>query len=158
MNDMFESDLTRQEIAAWAWLAGLIDGEGWIGLSQPHEHSLGQIFLRIIMTSQKTVERIKEISHVGSIRQLPPQKSHHKTAYSWQAESREAAGVLRRCLPFLVTKKSQAELALEDAEITRLQPRGLTVPFGLRARREKLRESMRQLNAKGRGDGSGPER
>lgn len=133
-NSTFIESIERQAQASWdfasqeerelyAWLAGIVDGEGSIFILR-HYHKRDKrwdfyLRIKVSMTSKETILRLKQIAKVGSIQQ-EKQRPPHRVLFTWTASSREAAAVLQCCYPFLVTKKSQASLALEFAESHKL--------------------------------------
>ena len=109
-----------EEKAQWGWMAGILDGEGWIGIkiARTKRGFLdSQLLVQVAMTHQKTVQRLKELSHTGFIRQNKKRKPQHKTQYRWTCYGIGAASVLRLCLPWLITKKEHALLGLDFQEI-----------------------------------------
>ena len=147
--------MTREKIAQWAWVAGILDGEGCIAIDKAKisgHKDYGGLIVTVCMTSQDTVVRLQEITHVGSIRPRKDKRTTRKRTYQWRAYSREAAALLHHCFPFLVTKRPQASLALQYAEIMKFQRHtspGKPVPSASLARRQCLREAIAQLNQKG---------
>lgn len=135
-----------QEKEQWAWLAGIIDGEGAIGLGTEAEQ---QVNLQVSMTHQATIERLREITNVGYIvAWLPkgPTKSKtYKKAYKWQCKSRDAVAVLRLCLPWLYTKKEEALIAIEYMN---MNPERKRIPASISARRMALRKKLMKLHAR----------
>ena len=142
--------MSEKEKSRWAWLAGLIDGEGSIDIHRSKsKRSLQASYVARIaigMTHKDTILRIKEITGLGYIAKriqhsnLPTQKVY----YVWTATTARTAVILRNCLPFLYTKKKHAEVALaliEDIEIHQSDQSHSRSEY-----REKLRLLMRDLN------------
>jgi hypothetical protein len=126
-----------------AWLAGLIDGEGCISVVRqvrPDRPSVRYwIQLRLQMTHFPTLERVQELTGIGKVH---PRKSHvpeiGKQPWYWNVASREAADVLKAVLPYLVTKRIEAELAMEFWLLPRtFFPKGGAIPV-TQAERERL--------------------
>ena len=95
-----------------AWAAGIIDGEGWIGLSSV---SRGYRCLRIevAQTDIRLPYKLKEIFMCGSVK---PQRHNArrgwKPVWRWYVSGEDAANVLRLTLQWLVVKREQAEIAI----------------------------------------------
>ena len=159
-----------EEKGQWGWMAGILDGEGSIGIiiaRTKRGYFDSQLKVQVGMTHQKTIQRLKEISHVGFIRQVRKRKSHHKIQYRWICGGEKAAAVLRLCLPWLITKKDQALLALAFSDIQELEKKGRAggrLVGGRRtgskplsaisiSRRKALAEALHILNKRGT-DGS----
>lgn len=99
-----------------AWLAGIIDGEGCIGLYSGGNGDGKSHYLRltVVNTDQPMLERAKAITGTGTIRvsRLTADKQRRQT-WIWECNSGNAARVLSSVYPFLVTKQRQAQMALE---------------------------------------------
>lgn len=98
-----------------AYLAGLIDGEGYIGVKRTHRRDA---------TSPIFHERIQvRMVHEGAIALLAAtlggnyyrEKAHANNGrplYCWQASDALAARILERVLPYLIVKRAAAENVL----------------------------------------------
>ena len=100
----------------WAWLAGFIDGEGYIVLhkSKNPRYKTGIHWLpRIVIAnnSKSTLEFIMQTVGKGTIYSMNKSRSHWQLHFT-SAQLRES--VLSNILPYLVTKHREAEL-LQDA-------------------------------------------
>ena len=145
--------LSEEEKLQWAWFAGIMDGEGTIGIylyKDKEGHRQDVLQVGIEMAHEPTIKQIDDIARVGSIqvRHRPP----WKPMFGWHASNREAASVLRYCMPFLVTKKAQAELGIEFMELKRLTRRGgqgATLALSDISRRERIQQAIQQLNKRG---------
>lgn len=95
-----------------AYLAGIFDGEGSIGVSSrsPIHHSLS---VTVASTSEELIRWIWVMTGVGtiSVSSRPPRKA----AFYWRCFSRQAASVLEQIGPLLIVKRSQVDPALEFA-------------------------------------------
>jgi hypothetical protein len=92
--------------ALLGWCAGLLDGEGSIGIYG------GNVQVRIVMTHEATIRRVHEVLGVGRIRRWRP-RGIRRAAWRWYAGgSRSAHAVLTALRPLLVTKAAEADLAL----------------------------------------------
>ncbi len=146
--------IPKDGLLHWAWLAGIIDGEGGIYIETQHnkkDRATTQFTLRleVTMTHRVTIERIHTMTNCGNFKSYQPKKQNRKPYFRWQASSREAAAILRLCLPFLVTKREQAEVALKFAEIASFPTGGRPTPEGILAHRQRLAESLKILNKGG---------
>jgi len=108
--------MTQEERERYAWLAGIIDGEGAIFMSKRKRNDRNyqqyDLVLRIEMNSESTIRRVKEIAGVGRIYKDSSRPSRYKTGFIWVAYDHEAAAVIRHCLPYIHTKERHARLAL----------------------------------------------
>lgn len=136
------------------WTAGMIDGEGSICIAR-RKRKTGRIHhdlqIQICMTDEPTVDHLQELWG-GSICFIDT--SHYgngtwKDQFKWIIASSTAEEVLRVVLPHLVTKKPQAELALEFRQT--IGVKGKRVTPETFAIREEYHHRLRKLNRKGRG-------
>lgn len=111
-----------------AWLAGLIDGEGSIGIwrYQRRGNRSGWAFrpvVEIFNTNRLLIDRILEI--VGpawsAVKDLP-RKSHHKQCWKVAIRARAISDTLTRVHPFLVAKAEQAQLVVAFCEVRKASP------------------------------------
>lgn len=98
-----------------AWVAGLLEGEGWIGLTSPTAAAIRHPCISIKMTDEDVVRRVFAIVGAGTFRLAsagPSTKSGmpRKQPYQWSKSGREFAIALyeqlkpwlgeRRCARF----------------------------------------------------------
>lgn len=149
-----------------AYLAGLIDGEAYVGVTRAMTSKSAKgckrgiayrLLLSISMTDSRPLEFAQRITRIGVVKKrAPPLNPNHKQAFVWQAWSRECAQILTRVRQFLVVKAEVADLCIEFQQLMRQPGR-----FGLSDeewdRREEIAHHIRLLN---RGDnrGKGPKR
>lgn len=99
-----------------AYLAGIIDGEGTIGIygNNPSNPGSYHVVLIINNTSEPLLDTLK--GWIGGSKTRtgggPPDPMH---AQNWQLVlwQHRAAQVIRQCRPYLIIKAAQADLALE---------------------------------------------
>ena len=148
--------LSPDEQTDWAWLAGIIDGEGCITITGAQRGWGWQdiLYLGIGMTHKPTIDRIVEIIGAGKCHQFDPMKVKSmrggKIFYSWYAINKTAGQIIRLCFPFLVTKKAQAEIALEYDIILRQCKQKAYHPYPPcgKALRKYYYRKIRELNGR----------
>ena len=92
------------------WAAGVIDGEGCIGIYRA-SFTL-QLVLRVANIDPKMILKLEDLFG-GHIRVSSPDKRpRRRRAFHWIIRDRRAENVLRKLLPFLVTKHDEAVIAL----------------------------------------------
>lgn len=97
----------------WAYIAGLFDGEGWVGIVRRTGRN-GRCILMISLgnTNRPVIDWLKAKlrGHVaeGSPKRDPRWKHH----WVWSANQTHAAAILRNIAPFLIIKKPATDLAL----------------------------------------------
>jgi hypothetical protein len=143
---MYQEDKTK-----WSYLAGMVDGEGCIGMwrtkARAHDFATsgktyGSFNLRIQIynTSEELMKWL--VANFGGVyhsRVLASVK--HKNSYNWRPKGEaNTKKMLLGMLPYLVIKREQAKLALEYIALPRNSPK----------EREPLYQRIRQLNQKGK--------
>lgn len=125
--------MIRKRELAIAWAAGLIDGEGHIGIGSQQPRYRGRkdgqlspiayhVRLSVEMTDEKTVRRLAELfgNKVTTRRRRSKDgRSFYKRQWGWKVSGRTCEPVLRELLPHLVTKQAEASVALEWFDIPR---------------------------------------
>lgn len=97
----------------WAYLAGIIDGEGCIGVYWDKSSKTYKLTLAISSTSVEWLIALQEKFGLGNVHvQKHKAKKNWKLQAHWSLTHSHAQEILRGCLPYLGIKKSQAELAL----------------------------------------------
>ena len=118
--------LTREELA---YMAGFFDGEGCIGAYAPRKYS---IIVSIGQNDPTILIRLKKL-YGGTL--TGPDKGAH---YKWQVSARKAEKFLRDILPWLVSKREQALIAIELAD----RPSYQRVAGGVPEEEKKYRASL----------------
>ena len=100
-----------------AYIAGLFDGEGNIGIvkRRNHPHATTPIYhlvARVGMVDE-IIPRWLQMAFGGYIHRRRRPDPKHRDVYTWSVGYGTAADFLKTILPFLKLKKPQAELALE---------------------------------------------
>lgn len=101
-----------------AWAAGFVDGEGCIALIHHKQQIKGVWYesfvlrLSVANTDLRSLHRLQEMFG-GSIHSARrPLRVTHKPCWNWYCQSAKAETALTALLPYLFTKKEQAELGL----------------------------------------------
>jgi hypothetical protein len=112
-----------------AWLAGLFDGEGSVGLSfRRYKGKTGKgawtIRLNICNTHGPTIQRVRDIVGFGDGQiRVPADRPHKRPVFAWVAESLAAETFLKLMEPYSVTKAEQIASALAARDLWRRAPR-----------------------------------
>lgn len=140
-----------------AWVAGIIDGEGCIHISRnrasTHTHATTlrhSLYLKVTMGHKPTVDRLHALFQLGSVQKATAaRKKVWNAAFSWVCCGQSAAEVLRQCLPYLLTKAKEAEVALAFVALPKASRggRGGTkeTPVRLLRQRDRLCLKLRKL-------------
>jgi len=103
-----------------AWFAGFFDGEGSITISKnpslrrSRRTPLYRLCIVVSNTDPRTIHKIRQIWGVGSINFQPYTRKHknNKPIWRWQATCNQAARILWFSYSYLISKKSEAEIAI----------------------------------------------
>ena len=140
----------------YAYIAGIIDGEGCIDLfkRKSAKYVAGyQLAPRITVTNTDIclLEYIKDFTNLGTISTYErPNKPHWKRAHLWQLYgSDNIKFFLESLLPYLRVKKQQACLLISFVSKTSKHHQGLSDDE--RKEQQIIFDQMKLLNKKGRG-------
>ncbi len=97
-----------------AYLAGLLDGEGTIGLTTKGDQYRG--YLSITSTNAPVIEWVQQITGLGSVANRGPGALGRKTRYGWMVFGSSVVTVLTQVLPYLRIKQTNAEHLLKFYE------------------------------------------
>lgn len=148
---MAELNLTDTEAA---YIAGLIDGEGCVGVyvitrSRREISPQFTIFMSVAMTDEKTVKWLHKVIGFGSVHVYKNSKrdpEKYKPAWIYKVATRQAAQLLARIIPFMITKREQAELLVEIIEIRRFSTR---IQQANPTRQLEIARRVKSLNSRG---------
>jgi hypothetical protein len=109
------TDHQFQRQLKYAWLAGIIDGKGNITIKQDNRKTLYTARLDVELHHEGTILTCREVFGNGFLNQRR-RAPHLELLYLWGCAHRDTINMLNILLPFLVTKKKQAECILKFAE------------------------------------------
>lgn len=136
-----------------AYVAGLLDGEAYIGaIRRAPERSHGvsprySIRVAVMMADEAPIRVIAGLAGAEASVYLRDrkQKQHHSPMWVIDLEADRAYALLRAVLPFLICKRAQAEFACELFELKRARARnGKAIEAELLARFDLLYLAMRR--------------
>jgi hypothetical protein len=90
-----------------AWLAGIIEGEGYISCYPAGATKVPQIRIRVKMTDEDVVARVAALCGVRHRKEAPPPRPHHKQQYVATITCGKAEALLRRILPLLGERRTE---------------------------------------------------
>jgi len=127
-----------------AYIAGLLDGEGTISISNQF-----YMAVRIRNTDKEAMHWLKGIFPLARLYTIMPRQPTHKTSYSLELSGDNASDLLKHLLPFLRIKKRQALLAIHFINERHLRaPRpGHKLHHSVIAKRKQYYIEMKQLNS-----------
>lgn len=134
----------------WAYLAGIMDGEGSFSIARggrkpSKDHPNGYINWQLKISIGNTNENLHDwlLKNVGGAKYIGhrPKTDKHKPGYNWQLHGKDnMKEFIKGVLPYIVLKKQQALLALESIATEGKNPE---------LRREQWLK-MKTLNRKGK--------
>ena len=98
-------------VAQNAYLGGIIDGEGYIGICKTTETSY---LLRVVVTttSRELVDWIQTTTGLGKIKERDLSSRNRQNIFEWKVFGRQAGTLLKAVVPYLLVKKAQAIIGL----------------------------------------------
>lgn len=88
-----------------AWLAGLLEGEGYFQVTKPRKNNPSLSLIRLGMTDKDTVEKAASILNVPVCEKVYPNK---KNVYSFSLSRKDdVEKVLLHILPFMSKRRSE---------------------------------------------------
>jgi len=102
-----------------AYLAGLLDGEGYLGFTVNKSYpprTFYQPVMKVAMTDKKMIEWLQN-SFGGSFFTRVPKNPKHKVSYWWDISGKNLKAILLRIHPYLKLKKPQCEILLKKFKI-----------------------------------------
>jgi hypothetical protein len=92
---------------AWAWVAGLIEGEGWIGPSPASSSVRPRPVVGVESTDEDVIERLAAFAGTGMITQLDRKPGRWKPTSRWSTRRRsDVRRVLTAVLPHLGERRT----------------------------------------------------
>ena len=90
-----------------AWLAGLLEGEGYFQITKPRHHHPTQIVIRLSMTDKDVVEKAAKLLNNVPINEKA-KTTERKTIYAISLTKRdEVEKVLLQILPYMGSRRTQ---------------------------------------------------
>ena len=139
----------------YAWAAGIIDGEGCIAMTRAkvgvnrRKTESFQVRISVRMTHGDTIRRLHELFGGTFKRARSRDPLRHKSTFEWFVGDLATETTLRLVTPFLITKRSQAELVLKyRAECCPPINGGICAPVLVQRRRRDF-DRLPSLNNKG---------
>ena len=134
------------------WLAGVVDGEGTIGIykqKRPGNKLEVRYFanLEVVGTHRGFVEKVANMIQTPlCVKDQQRRNPHCKKAYGARIQRRLVPRVAETILPYLVIKKEQAELVLEFSHLMYQAPVHTASLF---PKFEEMYQRMKVLNKRG---------
>ena len=149
----YEAMVSQVSEIDWARLAAFIDGEGtvYINTEKPRKPNWSpRYFLSVMITnSDPRLMAWLKGTFFSSVYLVKGGRSplSRKPIMRWQANGQVAATVLRRCLPYFVMKKAQAEIGIAFESLKTSNRGRRKVSDAEIAAREQHRLGIQKLNS-----------
>jgi hypothetical protein len=144
--------MKKEDAIKWAWLGGFMDGEGsfYLVLQKRYANKSGfrmPTVVDVSNTDMRLINRVIEITEMGTIRKCTKEIENHKPSWKVDFKRHEVIKLIPKLLPFLVSKKRQAEIIYELA----VRMSGHNVRYSQTEWNEiiKLYNECRMLNRRG---------
>ena len=146
----------RVSPAILGYVAGIIDGEGTIGINRatfPKQPQLSVRYTAILSvgnTDYKVIDLL--LSLFGGHVVIRPATERHKKFHVWLARGPHARAILELVGPHLLLKRAQSELLIEfvrDFRSFKGGPRTRRIGADELARRERIWRAIKSLNRTG---------
>lgn len=101
-----------------SYLAGLIDGEGYIGFiaNRQEYRTFYQPTLKVVMTDKNIIEWLRD-SYGGYFYERKPKQENHKISYEWEISGKTLKEILIKIRPYLRIKQKQCDILLKKYKI-----------------------------------------
>ncbi len=105
------NDLTEVQKA---YIAGFFDGEGCISISKYQgKNNRTPVYSLQVVIVQKGIDALFEMYELVGVGSFHERKKYHVGTYEWRIPPIDAADFLKEILPYLKSKKQEAEIAIE---------------------------------------------
>lgn len=105
----------RDIIFSYAYMAGILDGDGYICVSRQKTNKL-LIKFGLEQCFKELPYYLKQ-TFGGNIQVRSPKKEEHRISYVWNAKIKEAKEICEKCFPFLIEKKDRVKILLSIIEL-----------------------------------------
>ena len=89
-----------------AYIAGLIDGEGTITLTQEHRNERRRLVVSISNTEKQLLEFVQTAVGAGRITNKRTYRAKHTPSFTYKITNRQALELLRQIQPYLLSYKA----------------------------------------------------
>lgn len=132
-----------------AYIAGILDGEGSLSINRRAKRGNSGFDhcpdVRIEMSSRKVIDFLASTGF-GSTCSRPPRT--HKPMHLWWLRRPEIAELLEQVVPYMIEKKTQAELLIRLSRMREQNTDRRPVADEERRQREEIYDSVKKLNRK----------
>ena len=104
-----------------AYLAGIVDGEGSVVCTKHRDNPSWRLV--VVNTQLDLLNWCVDVTAVGSIhkKNFDTNLKQNFTCYTWSCYSKKAGSVLRQIIPYMLLKRTKAQIALHDINVLQAQ-------------------------------------
>jgi hypothetical protein len=113
----------------WAYLAGIIDGEGSVMFTRPGKGKNRAPQVTVASSDRELVDYLVE-QHGGSVSSKPARQPTHRDSWAWRVTNQRALRILEGVLPYLRIDKKRNRAKLLVSEYPGTVNRGGHYPEG----------------------------
>ena len=132
-----------------SYLAGFIDGEGYIALKIDRSKSNGKLYytpiIKIAQTDESIIRWIKESYGGWYYKREYKEDSHSKDSYYWTLTGTNLKPFLQKVYPYLKLKKKQCKLVLQKIKMQ--ETLGDEIPYKNISKINQQRKDKMKVNA-----------
>jgi len=135
-----------------AYAAGILDGEGSIGIFNQDGYYVLRVKVAMTDKGDSVLRYLKEM-HGGSISSMRPERGNARSSREWRVNGPEALTFLKNTYQFLRVKRVQAEIAFQLGDLIASAP---VLPNGkkewsdaMRSTAQVLKMRMNEANQRG---------
>lgn len=132
-----------------AYAAGLIDGEGCVGVYRNSHNGNYQLRITVEMTVKRPLDKLYSMFGGRFYYKAKANMPNHKPAHTWMVFNGNAEKVLKLILPYLLVKDKQAKEAIREnwgASYNRFQG----ISKRKQGKRVTIAKRIKKLNARGK--------
>lgn len=90
-----------------AWLAGLLEGEGYFGITYDKRRDHYRVRVQLKMVDKDVVERAHELTGLGTIYRAKDNRPNHSDCWVWSVASQnEVVVLLENVLPWMGERRT----------------------------------------------------
>lgn len=114
-----------------AWAAGFFDGEGWTGITQPHDRDVVTLQMHVSQTDENVLERFRAaVGGIGKIESMRLREGY-KQVWRWRVHGQDVVDVGAKLYDYLCQPKQDQlitaigkRLAYEELASAKVRGRG----------------------------------
>lgn len=132
-----------------AYMAGIIDGEGYLGIWFDPRNNAASPKIVVEMSHLESIQWLQNLYAGYKIQKIFPRNIKHQITYRWEVWGKDAVKIVQLLLPFLKAKRREAELFITFPFHS--AGKGRPIPLPTVKKRMELKTKLSSLKTKGKG-------